>query len=393
VFYSCVFLLVLYFRFVCPLTAKCSDRPRKTLRSLALAALLLPILVALAQWLVYGRYYIPEYGETLFCVKMLFEMTLLALAYAVLLRDGLNLVAWGLRRLMHLRFPLRDWASSGRGAVYLVLFAAVFLFGGLHQGLKAPVVTQTRVALPDLPRAFEGLRLAQLSDIHLYAFLGKRELSDVVDCVNREEPDLVVLSGDIANGAFERRREALGELTRLKAPLGVWGCEGNHEHYRDYAAYEAYYRSLGIRWLKNEHGLLVRAGEKLAIAGLADLQAEAMGRELPNSAKALYGISGIPAIVLFHQPSLARRVARNRDVILMLSGHTHAGQVLGIDRLAQLRSRGYLAGLYAVTRGEGMASPMRLYVHAGTYLMPSFPLRWGTRGEIAILTLTRQAAP
>ena len=139
---------------------------------------------------------------------------------------------------------------------------------------------------------------------------------------------------------------------------------GNHEYFFDYRAWIPHFAAMGMRVLENGHAVLERGGGRLVLAGVTDLSASnsAHPADLPA---ALKGAPKDAAVILLdHQPREARRAAAS-GVALQLSGHTHGGMVVGLDRLAARANSGYVSGRYVV---DGMT----LYVNNGTGLWPGF---------------------
>jgi uncharacterized protein len=135
-----------------------------------------------------------------------------------------------------------------------------------------------------------------------------------------------------------------------------------------------------MRVLENDHVVLDRGGGKLVLAGVTDLSASHTGHPARDLAAALNGApKGIPIILLDHQPRAAQQAAE-LGVALQLSGHTHGGMIIGLDRLAARANAGYVSGRYDV---DGMT----LYVNNGTALWPGFALRLGRPSELTRITL------
>ncbi|WP_212632850.1 metallophosphoesterase [Pseudomonas monteilii] len=161
---------------------------------------------------------------------------------------------------------------------------------------------------------------------------------------------------------------------------GVWAIPGNHEYYFDGERWMDYLSSMGMRMLVNEHTLVRRENEKLVLAGVTDPTARAYGVEEPNLAKALAGApSGAPILLLDHQPRNAR-LAAAQGVAVQLSGHTHGGMIVGLDRIVALSNGGFVSGAYQVGN-------MTLYVSNGTALWGGFALRLGRPAELTRITL------
>lgn len=301
--------------------------------------------------------------------------TLLMLALLLLVRDLLGLLLW----------PIRTWATAqllkGR-TLNLALGLATMLLGvwGTAQAVRLPDIKPVEIEVAGLPSAFEGYRIAQLSDLHASPLNRAPWVRGVVERTNALHPDLIVISGDFQDGTVAARAADVRPLADLKAPDGALGVPGNHEYYTNYPAWMAALRGLGITLLENRHALVARGGQQLALAGITDPQARAFGQSAPDLQAALTGIPpGVPAIVLSHRPEGAPESAK-AGAILQLSGHTHGGQIVGPDLLTRIANKGFLAGLYQV-------GTMPLYVSSGTGLWHGLPVRVGHPSEITLITL------
>ena len=311
------------------------------------------------------------------------EFFLFALLFMGMMTIGRDVVAWGLWRWKGLPF---NTLARCRTLTVLVAVVGVVLNGyGMAHALALPQVKRVTVMLPGLPDALEGFTIAQLSDLHVSLLFRGDRVKAIVDRVNGLSPDMVAITGDVVDGEVADRAADLTPLAALSAPYGVWGCEGNHEHYVDYPGWRAFLPTLGIHMLYNDHGVVVVKGTPLVVAGLTDLIADKFDDEVPQLSKALAGAPEAFTLLLAHQPKLARRVA-GRGPALQLAGHTHGGQIPGVDLLTKLLNAGYLAGLYRVTTDLG---EMALYVNSGTDLWNGFAIRLGTTGEITLVTLTK----
>ena len=201
--------------------------------------------------------------------------------------------------------------------------------------------------------------------------------------VNAARPDLVVITGDLFDGTPRQRYDDLLPLRRLRAPLGVYACPGNHEYYSGLTAWRERFPSLGILLLENDHVLLRRNGAALILAGLTDDVAERFGLPRPDVRQALGSTeASLPLILMAHRPHQVEQLKQlsRPGAALQLSGHTHGGQVFGLDLLVRRVNDGYLRGLYEI-------GPVRLYISTGTALWSGFPLRLGVPSEIPLITL------
>ena len=160
---------------------------------------------------------------------------------------------------------------------------------------------------------------------------------------------------------------------------------GNHEYIFGYSTWMAHFAALGLLSLEDKYIVLDRNGGKLVLAGITDRASRRRGHPVRDLAAVLEGTpKGVPIILLDHQPNDARKAAA-LGVVLQLSGHTHGGLILGIDRLAARANAGFVSGRYDV---DGMT----LYVNNGTALWPGFALRLGRPSELTRITLRQAGA-
>lgn len=238
-------------------------------------------------------------------------------------------------------------------------------------------IARVEVPIDGLDPRLAGLTIAQISDVHV-GHTTRAFLDDVVDRVNRLDPDLVAITGDLVEGTVEEVGADLVALTRLRARHGVYFVTGNHEYYGDGPKWAAFLPTLGLRVLRNERVQIVHDGAPLDVVGVDDpfgTMAPGHGTDLP---RAVDGRDpSVAAVLLAHQPVTVDEAA-DHGIALQLSGHTHGGQIWPFHWLVRL-VQPYLAGL---VRHRGTW----LYVHRGTgHWGP--PLRIGAPPEIAVVTL------
>ena len=276
-----------------------------------------------------------------------------------------------------------EWIALGLPASWWVASAVGVTLYGVWRATRAPVVRQVSVEVKGLPSALEGLKIAQLSDIHIGPTLGERFARELTQMTHALEPDLVVITGDLVDGSVERLREDVAPFFELSAPLGVYFVTGNHELISEADPWVAHLKASGFTVLENQGLTLTHRGASLNLAGVEDWEGSKFPPPRPPSlTKALSGLElSYPTVLLAHQPKVAKE-ASEMGVDLQLSGHTHGGQLTPFSWLIYL-DQPYRAGLYRV--GE-----MSLYVSEGTgYWGP--PVRVGTRSELTLITLTAQA--
>jgi hypothetical protein len=253
---------------------------------------------------------------------------------------------------------------------------------GLGEAVAGPRVREVSVPVPGLPPGLRGLRIAQITDLHVGPTIRRAAVERVVDRVLALEPDLIALTGDLADGTPERLAGQVEPLARLRAPLGVYSVTGNHEYYWGAADWLEKHRELGFVPLVNESRLLERGGSRLLVAGVPD---ESGGFFLPghapDHAKAASGGAAADfRLLLAHRPD-GVPAAERAGFDLQLSGHTHGGQFFPVSLL--------IGFFHRFSRGLGRHGRLRVYVNPGTgYWGPAH--RFAVPSEITLLTLTTE---
>jgi len=276
--------------------------------------------------------------------------------------------------------------SAPDGVRYgLAAVATVAAAVGVHQAMRIPPLKDIEVGIHGLPRQFDGYTILQLTDLHISRLFPASWARAVVERSNKLGVDLIAITGDLIDGTLDARRADIEPLRDLKATDGVYVISGNHEYIFGYNTWMAHFAELGLLSLENMYIVLDRGGSKLVLAGITDRASRHTGHLVRDLAAVLEGApKGAPVILLDHQPSDARNAAK-LGVALQLSGHTHGGLILGIDRLAARANAGYVSGRYDV---DGMT----LYVNNGTGLWPGFALRLGRPSELTRITLRQAGA-
>jgi predicted MPP superfamily phosphohydrolase len=234
------------------------------------------------------------------------------------------------------------------------------------QSARGPRVVRHEVKVSSLPGGRAELKIVQLSDLHLGTLLGERWLGQRVAEANALAPDLVVVTGDLVDSEIGSVAPLVPALRTLRAPMGVFGVTGNHEFYAGLEKSLGVYEAAGIRTLRDGW---VEAAPGLVLTGVDDLTAR---RQLGLDGRTLdAAFGGVPkgAVVvhLSHSPLLVREAAA-RGARLMLSGHTHGGQLWPFTWISAIPYP-FQAGRYevdgmtlAVSRGTGTwGPPMRLF--------------------------------
>ena len=249
---------------------------------------------------------------------------------------------------------------------------------GLKGALSRPeIITVTH---PTNRKGIAGLRIVQISDIHVSHAIRRPEVERIVTMVNDLNPDMVVLTGDLVDGSVSMLKNDVAPLSDIEAPMGCYFVTGNHEYYSGVIPWIEEVKRLGFDVLINSHRILTFRGKKLVVAGVTDFHAEHL---LPdhstNPAKAVADAPGAPyRILLAHQP-LSFPGAKAQHCDLTLSGHTHGGQYLPFTWAIHV-AQPWVAGLY---EEDGH----RLYVNRGTAFWGP-PLRIGSPSEITLHLFT-----
>jgi len=277
---------------------------------------------------------------------------------------------------------LRWWRLMAGGAVVVTGVATLF---AMVWGLTRLEVREVEIPLPDLPPALDGFRILQLSDLHLDLVHGGDWLGGVVDRTMELHADLIAITGDLAEGSVAQFREDVEPLKRLSAPYGVYFVTGNHEYFHDLEGWLRLLDGFGIRVLRNERVTVEMDGVAFDLAGIDDHDggrlAEGHG---PNLDRALEGRDpGRSVVLLAHQPRVIDQAA-DRGVGLVLSGHTHGGQIWPFSYLVYLQQ--------PYVRGKIRHRGTWLYLSSGTGFWGP-PMRLGTTAEITVLALRAGEVP
>jgi predicted MPP superfamily phosphohydrolase len=261
-------------------------------------------------------------------------------------------------------------------AVALPAPAAVGAYGLFEAGWIK--VERHTLPLPRLPRGFDGTTVAFLTDIHHGPYVSLDYVTSIVRTALALQPDLVVLGGDYSSKEGKYTRPCFDVLGGLRAPLGVYGVLGNHDYWHGLAETRAGFRSAGITELTNAGVWLERRGERFRVAGVDDLWC---GQ--PDVCAALgYATRSDACLLVSHNPDFAETL-RDARVGLVLSGHTHGGQVVvpgyGAPLVPSRYGQKYLKGFVE-------APATKVYVSRGLGTVTP-PMRYNSRPELTLITL------
>ncbi|MCL5008770.1 MAG: metallophosphoesterase [Patescibacteria group bacterium] len=286
------------------------------------------------------------------------------------------------------------WLLIATGLAWLLNYAAKFfginlpdfylatvLFGlavvisgyGVIHSYQTRVVTY-RVGLPNLPAAWQGKKIVFLADTHLGNVRGAWFISRTADLVDRQKPEMVLVPGDYYDGPPADYNSLAKDMTsRIHAPLGIYFTSGNHEEFRDSQGYLDALRTAGVKIINNQ---------KVEVNGLQLVGTDYFGNNTNAGLAKTLASMGIdktkPSIMLKHAP-LAVKAAAEAGISLMVSGHTHEGQMWPLGYLTNWIHKGFGYGLnkygdmtVVTTSGVGTWGP---------------PQRVGTQSEIVVLQL------
>lgn len=248
----------------------------------------------------------------------------------------------------------------------------------------------------NLPQAFRGLRVVQLSDIHSGSFTDKEAVMRGVQKVLELKPDLILFTGDLVNNIAEEMKDYMDVFDKLHAPMGVYSVLGNHD-YGDYAQWEnaeakkanldelkTIHAKLGWRLLLDEHVVFERGEDKIALIGVQNISGRKSFQTYGNLSKAYAGSEAIPfKILMSHDPSHweSEVLPSYKDIDLTLSGHTH-GMQFGVELPGFKWSP--VQYVYKQWAGTYEAGKQHLYVNRG-YGFIGYPGRVGILPEITLL--------
>lgn len=259
--------------------------------------------------------------------------------------------------------------------VTMLIMAFSYLLRGLSQGVKLPEINRVRVKIKNFPD--NPFKIVQLTDVHVGRTIKRDFIEHLVQETNRLQPDIVVITGDLVDLHINEIEYDLYPLKDIQAP--TYFILGNHEYFHGPGEALAYMRELGIRPLLNEHVVIGEGDWQFNLVGINDVTGRRTGLYPPDVAAAFAGVDQArPCIVLAHQPRMISELDDYR-CDLMLSGHTHGGQIFPFGLLV-MTAQPYLAGLYQHDAGK------QIFVSRGTgYWGP--PLRVLAPSEISQITI------
>ncbi|TLD96050.1 metallophosphoesterase [Helicobacter jaachi] len=264
-----------------------------------------------------------------------------------------------------------------RAKVSIFILSLIMLGIGTYNGVKKPTIVHKTLEIEGLSTPF---RVAVLSDVHIGGLIEQNRVKQIVEMTNELDADMIFLTGDIVDAPLKHVELAVNELQHLKAREGVFYILGNHEYFHDIYNIIEKLKGLGFHVLINESYTIA---DTLNIVGLADFMGLRVGYLQPDIKQALQHINpNVPTILLAHQPKIIYSLQAPFDKIdLVLSGHTHGGQIFPFS-LAMLLQQPYISGLHTLEN----LHKTKVYVSQGTGFWGP-PMRIGSECEITLLEL------
>ena len=277
------------------------------------------------------------------------------------------------------------------------------LFGSLLYGFSNKYnydLRRLRLSFPNLPLAFQGLKIVHISDIHSGSLLNHKAVEHGVNMILKEKADLILFTGDLVNDRATEMKNLQKLFSQLKAPLGVYSTLGNHD-YGDYASWphegvsktqnledlKKVHAGMGWRLLMNEHVILKKGDDEIAVLGIENWGAKGRFPKYGKMQESYPGTEKVPfKILMSHDPSHWDAQVRSEypDVDLMLAGHTH-GMQFGIETPGFKWSP--VQYMYKQWAGLYEEGTQKLYVNRGFGFI-GYPGRVGILPEITVMELT-----
>jgi len=284
-----------------------------------------------------------------------------------------------LYEFLHLFWQIIPFSEEKRyflkrsGDIAFLSLGTAYIGAGIAEGSKDPMVKFVDVA----QERFGGkiYKIVQVSDMHIGGLIDKEFVVKSVAMINRLEPDLIAITGDLCDADIEAIKEAIDELGYLKSRYGTYYIVGNHEYFHSIDTTIAYIKTLGIHVFENS---AVCINNDFYIAGVYDLFGNRMQSHMPNIHQAMQDIPPeFPTLLLAHQPKFAEYL-EGFTPALILSGHTHGGQIWPFGYLVKL-AQPYIKGLHQLDAHR------HIYINSGIGFWGP-PMRLGSQAEITCIS-------
>lgn len=345
--------------------------------------------------------------SVLIMILFLFVLTKLVFTLFLLINDGQRLIQWiyGLFQTGSASSATVSGESSITRSRFLLkagLAVSAIPFVGMTYGIIVGAhdytIRRKRIVLKNLPPAWTGLKIVQLSDIHSGSFYNKSAVQRGIDMIMKQKPDIIFFTGDLVNNIASEMDDYIDLFSTLKAPLGIYSTLGNHD-YGDYVTWESpqaknqnlsnligVHKKMGWDILMNEHRILKKDGQEIAILGIENWGAKGHFPKYGKMHLAYPGTEQVPVkLLLSHDPSHWDAEVRQqyKDIDIMFAGHTH-GMQFGIEKGPVKWSP--VQWMYDQWAGLYENGGQYLYVNRGFGYI-GFPGRVGMSPEITVIEL------
>lgn len=367
------------------------------------------LLFTLFSLITYQNPVVPRiYYLYVFCFLLILFVSKLIGSLPLMLEDVSRLVKWLVAFFQKGGMP-QNTAGMSRGKFisYSALGLAAIPFSTMLFGMVKTAfdfkLRRVKIPIANLPEAFEGMKIIQISDIHSGSFISAAHFKNAVDLINQENPDAVFFTGDLVNDRASEAEPFIEVWKTLKAKFGVFSILGNHD-YGDYVIWEnaedkkanfalllEIHKEMGWDLLRNEHRIIEKDGQKIALLGVENWGSSMRFPKKGDMQAAQYNLEDVPVkILLSHDPSHWDAVITQHynDVDLTLSGHTHGFQ-FGIEIPGMKWSPSQY--VYPHWAGHYTQNNQHLYVNRGLGFL-GYLGRVGIRPEITVLELSRNSA-
>ncbi len=317
---------------------------------------------------VLGFVYTHYFHDTALTLYYLFSLSIgvsMMLFFGTIIYEFLHL----LQHKLPLDESKRKLFKRTSDAGFLALGSA-YIGAGVYEGSKTPTIlgVEIKQKLFNTPK-----RVVQISDLHIGGLIDKAFVKTSVEQINSLHADVVVITGDLIDASIERVKETVDELKAIDSRLGVYYIVGNHEYFHGIESILAYMKSIGVHVLENS-ALLIEDVEPFYIAGVYDVFGYRHGSFQPDIQKAYENITqGYPVLLLAHQPRYIYNL-EDKKPDLILSGHTHGGQIWPFNHLVKLQQP-FLKGLHELEDNR------HIYINSGIGFWGP-PMRLGSSAEI-----------
>jgi len=320
---------------------------------------------------IYTRYN-PEIPNWLFF--------LLSLPIGVIFLLFCLTIIYDLLRLVIEKIPMNQQRREffKKGFDYFTVALSLGVLSRAIYEAKFIEIEKVDIKLKNLKRKYS---IVQISDVHIGGIINQKFIKNLVEKINTLSPDIVVITGDLVDISLKYAEASLNEFKNLKTEYGTYFVAGNHEYFHGVDEIISFVDSLGIKTLENENLYIGDSENGFNLAGLYDYIGYRVEHHKPDLAKALKSRDETsPTILLAHQPVLIEEIKESDSVDLVLSGHTHGGQLYPFRLLVSI-VQPYIAGLYQHSKKT------QIYVNRGTGFWGP-PMRLGVSSEITHITIS-----